>query len=819
MWIHYLTTLYRALTRHRLYAAINVLGLAIGIAVFLVLSLYVSFETSFERWLPRASSIYVLHTGWIRSGHAVEDDSDTMGGALDELREDYPQVVGSRLSPRGVTVRQGGEISADVLTAVDPSFFQVFDLPLAAGNKADLLRAPDQLLLTQEKAQRYFGSANPIGQRLTLAMGKRVVDYRVAGVLKNLPHNSDLNLDMIAPLTQEMADAQGKAWRHWGSQSLSTYLRFDTPAAADAFADDLDRFVDRHAAGDVGAPVPHNEIRLRAKPLVEEHLADPKDSAAVVTLGAVGLLTLLLAGVNYVNLATARAGLRAKEVALRKTMGATGGALIAQFMLEAVVTAAVATLLGTALCELALPGINAAGGLHLRMVYFGAGSVLPLVVGLVLVLGFGAGAYPALVLSRFRPASVLASAKTPGGGRMGGRVREGLVLLQFAIAIAFTIGTTVILSQADYLRHADLGFKRDGLIVVNAFSSSQLSLDQRTTLLELWRATPGIVSATTADMAPGVDDSTSAQNYTRPGMKGDGPALNYVQTGTDFAKTYDVRLVAGRMLDTEHGLDDSSPPVGSAPDAPKDASPHNVVLNVNGVRALGFANAEDALGKTILEGAGDGARPRTVVGVIDNFRFRSPHKAIPPSVYYLQARPFPRGVAGLRYASTNPAEVMRRLQTSWRQVAPTVPFRAKTIEQSLDTYYRPDDQRGRLFTTGAGLAVLIGCLGLYGLASFNTARRTKEIGIRKTLGASTVDVLRLLLGQFLRPVLLANLIAWPLAYGVMQGWLSGFDQRIALSPLYFVGATVLAVLIAVLTVVGQALKVARAEPAKALRYE
>ena len=821
MFSQYLTSLYRSLTRHRLYTALNLLGLAVGVAVFLTLSLYVAFETSFETWLPDARAIYVVRSSWNMPGQDSALGSYTMGGLVEQLKADYPQLVGARVWEQSGTVRQGGNVAHEQVEIADPNLIRVFDLPLVAGDRANLLRSPDEVLVSETTARRYFGAANPIGRRLTLALQGAVRDYRITGVLKDAPRNSDLTLGIVVPYTPQLS-ASTPYWSAWGNVTVRTYLRFDSPVAATALARDLDAFTDRHGAQDFGRPDTHNVYRLHLTPLLALHLADPKDATAVAAIGAVGLLTLLLAGVNYVNLATAQAGLRAKEVALRKVMGAARTTLVGQFLGEAIVTAAVATLIGLALCELALPALNAGGGLHLVIHYLGQGSVLPVLLGAVLVLGLGAGLYPALVLSGFQPASVLAAARTPGGGRAGGRVRQTLVLLQFAVAIAFTIGAVVIVSQANYLRHVDLGFDRSGLIVVKSFGDSELTSAQQSSILGLWRATPGVVSASIADIAAGDNSVTEASNFTRPGMKGTGPTLNRVNFGTDFARTYRVKPITGRLLDESHGLDDLSaaqPISVPQPQAGSTPPPHNVLININALKILGFASPQAALGQTIYAGAGSGAAPLQIVGVVGNIRFRSPRTAVPPTVYYLRIKDLQYPVVSVRYAGARPQVVLARLRAAWRQIAPEVPFSAQTGEDNLEAYYRSDDQRGRLFSWGAGLAVAIGCLGLYGLAAFTTARRTKEIGIRKTLGASTGDVLRLLLGQFLWPVLIANLIAWPVAYLVMGDWLSGFDQRIALSPLYFVGASALALVIAVVTVLAQALKVARAEPAAALRYE
>jgi len=660
-----------------------------------------------------------------------------------------------------------------------------------------------------------------VGKKLTVAFDGEVRDLRIVAVVKDPPKTTDFNFDLITPL-KVPSPAEDPAWREWGSIQLRTYLRMKTPDQARALDANFDRFIDRHAVHDMG-PNAHEMWGERTLPLVAMHLSEPKDAAVIAALGGVGLLTLLLAAVNYVNLATARAGLRAREVAVRKVMGATVPALIGQFMAEAVATAALGALLGLALCELALPLVNAAGGLSLKLDYLGDPSLPAAVLLTVALVGLGAGAYPALILAQYQPAAVLASAKTPGGGQAGARVREGLVVFQFAVAIAFTIATGVIVSQTRYLRHADIGFNRDGLIIIDSFDDDEVSAAQRANLLDVWRTRPGVVSVTTGDIAPGVDDSTSNSNFKRPGQPGDGPSLGVVTTGRDFFQTYGARLVAGRLPDPAHGADyPEYTPTGR--DKEKARATHqpapNVVLNVSAVQTLGFRSPADAIGKVVRRGGkNDAFTPLTVIGVVADIRFRSPRRHVPPTLYVGKSSDIRNATATVHYSGADPHAVMDELSADWRRIAPTDPFQAKAIDQSLGHYYAKDDHQGRLFTIGALLAVLIGCVGLYGLASFNTARRVKEIGIRKTLGASTGDILKLLVGQFLRPVVIANLFAWPLAWWAMNGYLSGFDQRISLSPAYFVAATALTLLIAVATVAGQAYAVARAEPAKALRHE
>ena len=826
MWTHYLQTLHRSTTRQWLYSALNVLTLALGIAVFLILWLDVGFETSFERWIPHANSIYVVRTKFVGEQSSLGAYTDTMGGTLDELRGDYPQTVGARVWYQSVSILQDGRRASETVETVDPSFFKVFDLPVVAGEKATLLSSPDDIVLSQRKAAQYFGTANPVGQRLNLILQGVTRSYRVSGILKNLPNNTDEVFDFLIPLTPQMAAAEPTWRQRWGLMMLDTYLRFDGngPAQARALDADLDNFVDRHPNL---TPAPaHRHVILRTQPLVSLHLLNPKDRAVVLVLGIVGAMTLLLAGMNYVNLATARSNLRAREVALRKVVGATRRALVVQFMGEALVTVLLAALIGLALCELALPLINAAGGLALHIDYFRSDSVLVPVLLAVAVIGLGAGAYPALVLARFQPAAVLASSQMPGGGRTGHSVREALVAFQFTIAIAFTIGAAVTASQMSFLRHADLGFKREGLVVARSFLDPTLTEAQRTTLIGAWRKIPGVQAVTAADIGPGFIHTDS--EITRlPGVSGDGPSVNCVNTGADFFATYAPRLLAGRVLDQRHGEDDTPAFEGFSasdnhlprpPEGPRQS--RNVVANLNAVQTLGYRSPSSAIGKSFLVARDDGGfDPVTIVGVIDNLRFQNPHRPIPPTIYDLKTSGFLSEEAVVRFAGADPSGLIDSMKQQWRRIAPDTPFIAEPATDDLQSYYRADDRHDRLFIIGAALAVFIGCAGLYGLAQFSTERRVREIGIRKTLGASTVQILALLIRQFIRPVLIANLVAWPLAYIGIRNWLSTFDQHVDLTPAYFLGTTALVLLVAVAAVAGQALHVARSEPAKALRHE
>ena len=822
MWSHYLITLYRSLARHRLYAALNVLGLAVGIAVFLLLWLDVRFETGFDRWVPEADNTYRLDEVLTRPGLSPRQSGKTTSVIAPLLKADYPQIAAySRLIWDDQPLSRGLTSGTEDVRYVDPDFFKVLALPLQSGDPATALSSPNDVVITQAIAHKYFGATDVLGRSLALTERGVRTSVRISGVLRDLPRNTHLKLGVLKALTPAY-EQHDSSFTDWNSQTGSTYLRFRNRADARAVQADLVHFVHRRARGSDQTKLgerPTELLSLRLTPLPAIHFEtaitsgefQPNvDVRVVASLALVGVLTLGIAVLNYINLATARAALRAREVAIRKVMGATRRALILQFMAEAVAMSLAAALIGLAMTELLLPLVNAAGGSALALTYWGPQGLIPVLLTAVLAIGVAAGAYPALLLSGFQPARVLASSRMPGGGKLDARVRTGLVVVQFAAAIAFTICTLVLSAQANYLQSADRGFRREGLILVESLHAHSLH-EKQSVILDALRKVPGVSTVTSSDREPAAQSIDLVPVRT---LGQTGPDQNMVleTVSADYFPTYGAKVMAGRPFDKAHQTDDATP--GLDADGPSKLG-FNVMLNQAAVKSLGFASPSEAIGKSITAVG----HPASIIGVVHDVRFMSPHDPVQPIVYLYRARMVYGAIAAVRYEGADARSMMERLASAWRQTAGDEPFVAKTADVQLSDYYVPDQQRARLFTLGAMLAVAIGCLGLYGLASFNTTRRVREIGIRKTLGASTADVLRLLVLQFLRPVALANLIAWPLAFLAMRSWLSGFDQRVALSPLYFLSATALTLAIALATVVGHALVVARAEPAKALRHE
>ena len=826
---NYALSLYRTLTRHRLYAALNTLGLAFGIAVCAILFLVVRFETGFDHWAPHRDAIYRVNHTSLWPGQPPLHSSDTPYLLQPRMLADFPQVrAAARVMDNSYVVRNGAQQAFERVIFADPSVWDIFPFPFVEGDRASSLNDSTSAVITQSTARKYFGTEHALGRRLTIVIDGQPRDYRVSGVLRDLPPDTNLVMDVVIRLVPDILQGRKDFMTSWGSNWMATFVRLRSPADAATIDRDFPAFVDREATDEDKPASQHTRYSLM--PLAKLHLTDSTldvfrpavDGLFVTALGVMGVVTLLIAVINYVSLATARAGMRAREVAIRKVMGATRPMLVLQFVGESVAVALAAGLIGAALIEIALPGVSAVLGEPIRMTYFGSQGMLAPLLGLCLAVGLIAGVYPALVLARFRPASVLASARAPGGGRTGAQMREVLAVGQFAIAICLMICTAVIFAQMQFLRNAEVGFRRDGLLIVRGLGDQQVA-PQMETLVEAFRHVPGVLAVTASDRRPNPDTNSNNNVHlvSNPAVQ---PSLLLERIGPDYVAAYGLKILAGRFLDQSHGADDrAGVNYGEIADEGRGI---NTVVNASAARELGFTDAAKAVGQQMVISQNDNGNRlvATIVGVVDDVRFVSPRLPPPPQYYLFDSHLGPKTrpsawSAAVRVRDGDQAVVRQRLEQVWKSLAPGAPFQGETVQATMQPFYDADARRGQLFAAGAVLSALIACLGLYGLAAFNTSRRVKEIGIRKTLGASTADVLRLLVGEFLRPVLGANLIAWPVAFVAMRWWLAAFNQRIDLNPAYFLAPSLAAILVAILTVAEQAIRVSRAEPSRALRYE
>jgi putative ABC transport system permease protein len=834
MWRNYLTVGLRSLMKNRTYAFINILGLAIGMAACLMILLFVRYEFSYDKWLPDSENVYQVQT-YFKNPDSGELSYGQMSTYSSEaaLRKDFPQIIASVyvLSSEPVFYKDGQASSTENYRYVNGDLLATMPLPLVAGGKNALARVGDAIL-SETEAMKRFGTTDVVGKTFTVISKGKGRDFRVTGVFKDIPKNSSFAANMIGRMDFPSFFVDEPGFLDcWGCNSGWVYVRLkpgsdvetieaQMPAWEKRNIPDQNSGEARFNAGDFGDWHLVNISDVHLGKAQDAAVTPGNDKASIITFAVIALLILGMAVVNFTNLSTARASQRAREVALRKVLGATRQQLIIQFIGESVIVTFLATVIALAVVELSMPAFSAFLKADIQVHYFGSDGILLPVVLLVAVVGVLGGLYPAFFISRFQPASVLrankSSAETPGSGRL----RQVLVVGQFAVSIGLIICTTVIYAQTVYARTVDPGYKRDHILQVGDLNRYQL-LDKGEMIAERARRVPGVdaVGRTSIGVATESNNNTGVM---LPGKKEPVTIGNYV-VDPGFFDAMGLKLIAGRWFDEKRPLDDMSLPF-----PPDDAAQRalaargaNVVVNEYGAQRLGYRHPADIVGKTFRAALVDneiGLVPITVVGVVGDSRFRSIKQPLDP-IMFLNARSGGGHTHMIVRYHGDPETVRRGLEQMWQGVTTEVPFLAKYSDDIIGKLYEAEDARAQTFAAFALLSVIVGCLGLFGLAAFTAERRTKEIGIRKVMGARTRDIVRLLVWQFTRPVIIANIIAWPVAWWLMRDWLNKFDTRIDLSPTPFVAAGVLALLIAIGTIAAHAIKVASANPIRALRYE
>ena len=833
MWRNYMIVGLRALGKNRTYAFINIVGLAIGLAACLLLLLYVRYETSYDEWLPNSENVYQFQSHYSNPQTGEQNRLQmTSYIAGQRARQDFPQIERAVyvLGSDPVILRDGEALETEDALLVDNLFFDVLQFPLVQGNPLTALSQAGTVVLTESEARRLFGDEPAMGKTVTLSGASGPVDYRVTGIARDVPRNSHMRFTLVARFDPGTYFAeQPEFLTSWGWQSGWYYfaLRPGTdPATLEAALPAWEqRNIPDEQFGTETVNAGDNQDWDVAN-LREIHLGEAQaaamtagnDRRTIVTFTVIAFLILGMACVNFTNLATARASQRAREVALRKVLGANRRQLMTQFLTESVLIAAISMVLALALVELLLPALSNFLDAELAMDYFGGGMLLSIVL-LTLVVGAAGGVYPAFYLSRFQPAHVLKANKSTAEAAGSGRLRNALVIAQFAVSIGLIICTAVVYAQTVYARTADPGFQREGLIQVTNLARRQL-VERADAIVDEMERIPGVVSAGRS----GIGVATGSTTTTGVQVPGQPEPVNIGSYAVDlgFFETMGIERVAGRLFDERRPADDATLPYNATDEQerPIIARGINVVINELAARRMGWENPADAVGKTVgvsFFDAEDGLVPTRIIGVVRDSRFRSIRTPLEP-IMFRYDRTYANYLL-IRYDTSNPQAVRDRVEQAWKRLAPDVPFNGEFSEQRVAELYDAEQARARVFAGFALLAVIVACLGLFGLAAFTAERRTKEIGIRKVLGARTRDIVRLLAWQFSKPVIVANLIAWPVAWWAMREWLDTFDARIDLGPAPFVLAGLLALAIAIGTIAGHAFKVARANPINALRYE
>jgi putative ABC transport system permease protein len=748
----------------------------------------------------------------------------------ERIQKDYPQVLGTAYiqDNEPVFIKDGQASSTKDWMFTNADFLKVVSLPLISGTT---LTQPQTAVITQGEAIKRFGTDQVVGRTMTIITRGVKHDLKITGLLKDLPKNSSLKIDALIRLdfNSFYADNPDFLNKCWGCQSGYVFVKMRPGTDIKAIQAQMPAWEKRNIPDEPNGDIMYNAgdeqdwhfVNLKDVHLgkaQEATLTPGNDTRSITTFAIIALLILGMAVVNFTNLATARASQRAREVALRKVLGATRKQLIVQFVAESILISAVAMLLALALVELLVKPFAAFLDADLALDYIGRDGVLLPAIALTLLVGIISGLYPAFFLSRFQPAQVLkanrSAAETPGSGRL----RAALVVMQFGVSIGLIICTAVIYGQTVFARSVDPGYKRDHIIQVEELGRAQL-YSRAEGFVEQVKRVPGVVAAGLTDIGVNTDNNSNS-GIIPPGSKTQ-VTIGQYNVGEGFFDAMGLTLKAGRWFDASRPMDDMTLPYPEDKAVEKAIAERgiNVVLNEYAAKKLGFKSPQDAVGQTVksqLIGDEFGMVNINIIGVVGDSRFRSVRKPIDP-IMFRKVRTGP-GFLMVRYRG-DPQTVRGALERQWKQFTNEVPFNAKFSEDIMGEAYQKEDARAQIFAAFSLLAVLIGCLGLFGLAAFTAERRTKEIGIRKVLGARTRDIVRLLVWQFSRPVIIANVIAWPIAWWMMRDWLNGFDQRIPLTPIPFIAAAAIALGIAIATVVGHSIRVARANPIHALRYE
>jgi len=810
---HYFTTAYRNLMKHKSFSFINVAGLALGITCFTLIALYVRYELSFDRFHSDADRIYRVIQQKVGDGDAF---SRTGGAHITPLQEisELEEIV--RLFRTPIEVQRLNDTQAERLNEeqfyfADSNFFDVFNFRLLRG-EANVLASPSAIIVTESTAQRYFGDQDPLGQ--TIRIGDSL-SLEVQGVMEDTPENSHFSMDFLTSIAalKQYYNNPGPFESYWWPW-LWTYVKLQPGAEATAVNSQIAKVVEKYRGADVA-----QQFVPQLQPLTDIHLystnttSDPSansDITYVAIFSAISLLILLIACINFTNLSLARSVKRGKEVGIRKAAGAGRGMLMRQFLGESFLLSILALMVGLLLAELLLPYFNDLAHRDLEIAILNQLQFWLPLLGVVVLTGLLAGSYPAWILSGLQAARVL---KGNVGQKLGSRqwLQQGLVVFQFVASIALIAGTLIAYQQLTFLQETSLGFEEEQVLTVPAPQiSSAEQVEKLASLEQKFSQLAGVSAVSRAYVRPGfghgMDRAYEVEGLAEEIAPEDRVARQHV--GYDYFDLLDIPLVSGRTLSSESGTD----------------ATEAVILNEAAAKNFGFT-PETALGKKVRtyvyeNGQTYGDLTGTVIGVVKDHHSASLKERIAPTVFMSSEGAYSGYTRHLLVkASGSPQQVLSSLEDAWDSVFPDRPLVASYLDAELEMRYQAEQRLGDIMITFSALAILIACLGLYGLASYLAERRTKEMGIRKTLGASVQQLLLLFNQDFLRLICIAFIIAIPIAWYAMDRWLQDFAYHVSIGPIIFVVAGLLCLVIALLTVSYQALRTARVNPVESLRNE
>lgn len=802
----------RSLLANRLYSGINILGLAVGLASCILMFLFVSYELSYDTLFTKTDRVARIQMHQVSSA-GMDEWPRTGAGWKNLLETTYPEIIQAGRIFRTRTQMKVGDIAiSERVSYADSEIFDIFNFEFIQGSPQSAFKDVHSIVLTQSSAKNLFGDKDPMGETISFFNS---MDMKVTGIIEDLPENTHLANSSIANLLAAAEFIGNEQFlTNMTNMNFYTYLEFADPKNIEQVAAKLPELIEKN----FGALLKRVNIQLSATliPLQDIHLYSrldgdlkaPGDIDQVYLFSAVAALILLIACINFMNLATARASQRAKEVGVRKAIGVSRQQIIIQFLSESVILSCFSLLIAVALVELSLPFFAEFVNRGMTFDYIANPTILITLLGLALLVGLFAGSYPAFYLSAFTPAKVLKGDVTRG--RSGIRFRQFLVVFQFCIASVLIISTITVYQQMLYAKNMKLGFDKEQILIINGTSSDIVQNNYSSFEREM-KGISGVKWMSSARRMP------SGRLTNNTGIKAPGQEsliMPYNTVDHDFFQNFGIELVSGRYFNREFANDTLIFPTQDNP-----VTQANVILNRAAARKFGW-DAQTAVGKVLeFDGSGDNSAKVmvTIVGVVKNYHFESARDEFKPIVHFVnQARFFE---AALKIESNRISATMAEVESVWKKLFPTQNINYEFMDDNFDALYIDEERISVVYTVFSVLAICIACLGLFGLASYTTERRTKEIGVRKVLGASSQSIVVLLTKEFSKLVIVASIFAWPLAWLLMNDWLQSFAFRIELSMMVFILGTLLALMVAWGTVAGQATKAAITRPVKALRYE
>ena len=805
---NYLRSTLRTISKNKVYSALNIMGLALGIAACLFILQYVSYERSYDKFHANHEDLYRVCYQVYRNGTLEVDCAAAVPRVGPFMKEKMSEVVDfARAYPMsGVVTYQNNQYREERMHMADPSFLKMFSFPLISG-EVSALSNPNTVVISQNVAEKYFGNDEPLGKILEIDGDNRV---EVVGVAENVPNNSHIKFDFLVSfetLNNRTRDADGNipSETSWGWYDYNTYVQLQpgsNPKEFDAkFREHLweergERFKERNYHTDFPLQA-ITDIHLFSNLLQESEPDEQGDGQAVAFLTIIAFFILLIAWINYVNLSTARSIERSREVGVRKTLGATRGQLMYQFLTESFILNAFALIIALGVVILGIGYFNQLTDSSLTLVFLGSASFWSVVLGVLVVGSILAGLYPAFVLSSFRPATVLKGKMS--SGQSGNPLRKGLVVFQFAASVTLIAGTIIVYQQLAHLQNMDLGFDMTQTLVIegpDVFSVDSLFESTNRAFKDEMAKKGTIAKIAASSNVPG--DEIFWTNGIKRDEETDDKFKIIYNVGVDYEyfSAYDIKMEAGRNYSPLHSTDTGS-----------------LILNEAAVSYLGFTDPDAAVGQRVTFWG----RPKTIIGVVDDYNQMSAKSEVAPIAFPLvptAANYYTLKLEGQNYKST-----FADVQQTYDAFFPGNPFDYFFLDQFFNRQYANERKFSRVFTLFAAFAIFVACLGLFGLASFSTLKRSKEIGVRKILGANIPNIVQLLSKEYLWLIVIANLVAWPVIYLIMNPWLDNFASRISLEwPVFIISATVV-LIIALMTVSYQIISTALSNPVEAIRSE